>query len=407
MSLEYPHFTNPFAPGAGHRPPYLAGRNNEKFEFSELLKQSIIRQNLILTGLRGIGKTVLLEEFRPISVAAHWLWAGTDLSESASLSDERIATRLLTDLALVTANLSVTRHQLSGVAYAEMVDCDNRKLSYETLLNIYRAAPGLPADKLKVALEIAWTAIDAAGIPGVVFAYDEAQNLSDHAGKEQYPLSLLLDVFQSIQRKGFRFLLVLTGLPTLFPRLVEARTYSERMFHVVFLKRLSDAESRAAITEPIARNDCPVTFGAESVDAIVRMSGGYPYFIQFICKEVYDIWMQSRSDLRPIPQEEILRKLDSDFFAGRWSKATDRQRHLLTIIASILLDSGSQEFTVQEIVERSKEIEGSKPFSSSHVNQMLVSLAHAGLVYKDRHGKYLFAVPLLDQFILRQVTPRF
>ena len=62
---------------------------------------------------------------------------------------------------------------------------------------------------------------------GLVFAYDEAQNLSDHAAKNEYPLSLLLDVFQSIQKKGIPFLLVLAGLPTLFPKLVEARTFSE------------------------------------------------------------------------------------------------------------------------------------------------------------------------------------
>jgi Fe2+ or Zn2+ uptake regulation protein len=91
--------------------------------------------------------------------------------------------------------------------------------------------------------------------------------------------------------------------------------------------------------------------------------------------------------------------LDTDFFAGRWSKATDRQRELLLIIAR--LENSDNEFTVHEIVEQSKSHD--KPFSSSHVNQMLSALADTGLVYKNRHGKYSFAVPLLGSFIKRQM----
>jgi Fe2+ or Zn2+ uptake regulation protein len=94
----------------------------------------------------------------------------------------------------------------------------------------------------------------------------------------------------------------------------------------------------------------------------------------------------------------IIRKLDKNFFAGRWAKATDRQRDLLSVIA--MLDNCDEEFTVQDIVIQAKTI--ANPFSSSLVNQMLSTLTDAGLIYKNRHGKYSFAVPLLGQFILRQ-----
>lgn len=97
--------------------------------------------------------------------------------------------------------------------------------------------------------------------------------------------------------------------------------------------------------------------------------------------------------------DEILRKLDSDFFSGRWNRATDRQRELLSVISS--LKNCDEEFTVQEIVDKSKS-KGGKSFSGSHVNQMLSKLADAGLVYKNRFGKYSFAVPLLGRFIQRQ-----
>ncbi|XRA10547.1 ATP-binding protein [Mycobacterium avium subsp. hominissuis] len=88
-------------------PPHLAGREREHAEFDQLLRQDPVLKNLILTGLRGVGKTVLLETFKPRAVAAGWHWVGTDLSQSASVSEESLATRILTDLAVVTSSMTV------------------------------------------------------------------------------------------------------------------------------------------------------------------------------------------------------------------------------------------------------------------------------------------------------------
>ena len=97
----------------------------------------------------------------------------------------------------------------------------------------------------------------------------------------------------------------------------------------------------------------------------------------------------------------LTRKLDADFFAGRWARATDRQRALLSVISR--LENCDDEFTVQEVVEKSRRTLD-KPFSSSHTNQMLAALAAQGLVFENRHGRYSFAVPLLGRFIRRQST---
>src|SRR4051794_21840047 len=107
-------FANPFRPGAGHTPPYLAGRRQEEMEFRKLLSQTVILDNMVLTGLRGVGKTVLLESFKPIAMSENWLWVGTDLSESASVSEEHLAQRIITDLSVVTRNIYIgTIRQLS------------------------------------------------------------------------------------------------------------------------------------------------------------------------------------------------------------------------------------------------------------------------------------------------------
>lgn len=404
MSSTVPQkFRNPFRPGAGHMPPYLAGRETESKEFKRLLGQEVILENLILTGLRGLGKTVLLETFKPLAIQADWLWVGTDLSESVSISEDNLATRLLTDLSVVTSSIVIASSDVAAFGFGGEATSVQHTINYPALVQIYNHTPGLAADKIKSVFETVWSALKTRSKRGLVFAYDEAQNLADHASKDQFPLSLLLDVFQSIQRKGIPFMLVLTGLPTLFSKLVEARTYAERMFHVMFLEQLDEGSSRDAILKPIESSRCPVRLDGHSVETIYKITGGYPYFIQYVCREVFDVWIQKVDSGEPppsIPVDEIIRKLDSDFFAGRWSRATDRQRDLLGVIAQ--LETCETEFTVQEVVDLSGKLL-EKPFSSSHVNQMLASLGEAGLIYKNRYGKYSFAVPLLSQYIHRQM----
>src|SRR5208337_2652575 len=111
-------------------------------------------------------------------------------------------------------------------------------------------------------------------------------------------------------------------------------------------------------------------------------------------REAYDIVLQRvrgegglKRNRITIPFNEIVQKLDNDFFAGRWAKATDRQRDLLAVVAD--LPHCDKEFTVQEVVEKSRDYL-KKPFSPSHVNQMFGTLSEAGLVFKNRHGKYSF-----------------
>ncbi len=395
------HYSNPFRPGAGHQPPFLAGREHEKHEFLRLIDQDVILDNLVLTGLRGVGKTVLLDRLKPLAIDKGWLWVGTDLSESASLSEERIALRLLTDIAVVTANIEINRREQLGVGFSADAKSVSETLDYAVLKRWFDHTPGLIQDKLRHVLDAVWLCVKKTGFKGIIFAYDEAQNLSDQVKKEEYPLALLLDLFQSIQKRNIPMMLVLTGLPTLFPKLVESRTFAERMFSVLFLQKLDDTHSRAAILKPIEDQQSTLSLDTDSVDSIVQLSGGYPYFIQFMCREVYDVFIQkiNRQEQPTVPVDEIVRKLDADFFAGRWARTTDRQRALLSVIAQ--LPHCDDEFSVQDIVEQSKEAV-SKSFSASHTNQMLGALADSGLIYKNRHGRYAFAVPLIGQFIQRQ-----
>ncbi len=382
-------------------PPHLAGREREYAQFDRLLEQDEILENLVLTGLRGVGKTVLLETFKPRAIQHGWLWATADLSESASISETALAERLLADLALITSSATITKTGAEQrIGFGAPDEPREVPLSHEVLVGVYARTPGLTSDKIKATLEFAWEHLRQQSDQKVIFAYDEAQNLTDHAGKDQFPLSVLLDVFQSIQKKGIPFMLVLAGLPTLFPKLVDARTYAERMFRVVTLTKLSADESREAIIKPVEVAECPVNLTPDSVEVIIHESAGYPYFIQFICREVYDVFIRQHADeeSKSVPIEAIQHKLDADFFAGRWAKITDRQRELLWAVAH--LEHADEEFTISELTELTKVLLP-KGFSPSNANQMLASLAERGMIYKNRFGKYSFAVPLLGRFILR------
>ena len=386
---------NPYKPGAGHSPPHLAGRTDEISEFKRFLGQDEITKNVILTGLRGVGKTVLMDDrYKPEALRAKWAWVGSDLSESAFLSEANLCVRLLTDLSVYSSSLSVVgRSESFGFNAPETV---NRPLDFDLLMTVLDATPGLTADKLKTVLDLVWKAAAQRGLRGIVFAYDEAQVVSDQKEKDQYPLAVLLETFQSIQRRGARCMLLLTGLPTLFPRLVESRTYAERMFAVQEIGRLTPKASREAILVPLEKSSW--TFSDEAVEQIIETADGYPYFIQFICRQAFDYRFSNPGE-DSIPIEPIVRQLDANFFSGRWETLTDRQRDLLYCIANC--EHADDEFGISEVVEASRKTKSVKRFSANDVSQILPRLIEKGLVYKNRHGKYSFAVPLFSRFIRR------
>lgn len=387
---------NPFKPGAGHLPPYLAGREQEVSTFKEHLNQGDVLKNVILTGLRGTGKTVLMDsKYKLEAQRAGWVWVGSDFSESSFLTEVNLCVRLLTDLSVFSSTLSVPTER-GGLGYHASAT-EEKNLTYDALLDVFANLPGLTADKLKGTLELVWSAALQKSTRGIVFAYDESQLVTDREGKNEYPLAVMLETFQSLQKKGTRYLLLLTGLPTLFSKLVESRTYAERMFTVQELGRLTDKDSELAIEKPLEKSKWKFT--KYGVQKIIDVTDGYPYFIQFFCRETFD-HLKSNPDDTAIPLDAITRKLDSDFFAGRWDRLTDRQREFLYCV-SYLPDPDS-EFTITEVVDKSQSMD-MKSFNRGDASQMLPRLIEKGLVFKNRHGKYSFAVPLFSRFIRRKL----
>ena len=394
---------NPYQPGAGHSPPYLAGRQKEREEFQRLLNQTTILENVIVTGIRGIGKTSLLRDFlKPDAAKAGWLWVDNDMSESASVSEANLLKRILADLGVKIGGMTAIRGETLEVGFFDSSNTTEIKADYAFLSQVAERTPGLASDKLKAVLSLVWKILQRQenGVKGIVLAYDEAQNMSDHEKRKEFPLSMLLDVFRSLQSQGVPYMLLFTGFPPLFPKLVEARTFAERMFQMIQMNYLTPEEAKDAMLKPLeGASDRIREFFEMHARSIYDLTHGYPYFIQYWCRELYEYVTVSHTQDEDIV-DRIQSKLDADFFDGRWQQLTDRERDLLTIVAGSL-SADRDEFTVRQISGPPPNPE-IKKFGSSQANQMLATLSGKGMVFKNRHGKYLLAIPMLAKYIRRQ-----
>jgi hypothetical protein len=139
------------------------------------------------------------------------------------------------------------------------------------------------------------------------------------------------------------------------------------------------------------------------VRQIIDLSSGYPYFIQFICKEVFDVWIQKigSGQAASVPVSDIVKKLDLRFYSGRWDNASDRQRDFMMIMA--MTPSSNGEFTQQEIAQASEDVIPDKSFSVASTGMMLKTLTDLGFVFRNRRGKYSFTVPMMSDFIIRRM----
>ena len=185
--------------------------------FDRFLQQDTVLTNVVFNTSKDIGSTDPVDKFHHMATIRGWAWIGSTLSETVSLTEHGFALQILKDLSAFTSN-------------------EPNGPDHDRLNDIYSSTPGLTADRIKAVLGAV-----AEYLPGqkIVFAYDEVQNLSENAAKNQFPLAVLLDVFQAIQRQDLPYMLVLSGHSDLFFKMVETRTYAERMFRIYHSEAIS------------------------------------------------------------------------------------------------------------------------------------------------------------------------
>jgi hypothetical protein len=379
---------NPYAPGAGTKPPALTGRDEQLDTFQILLdrlNRGIAGQSMIVKGLRGVGKTVLLNTFEDLAVERDWLTVYKECEERTSLPAvvARYCHRLMAELKPSRKMAERLRSVASSLGTFTLADPSGFELSFD----FGRAEA--PAEKLSddftdLLLAVA-TAAQERG-RGVVFLLDEVQFLHpDEFG----PFVIGL---HRINQKALPMTCVAVGLPSLPALAGEARSYAERLFDYPQIDRLPRGAADEALVRPARVRG--VEYEADALDLIYDQTAGYPYFLQVYGKYTWNVAngpAVSRADVErggELAQEA----LDEGFFLVRAERATEGERRFMRAMASL----DGPPYAIADLVSAL----GKK--SSTQISFQRDSLIKKGLIYAPRLATLDFTVPRFDDYMRRR-----
>ncbi len=381
---------NPYAPGAGQRPPALAGRDEELRAFDVVLARvarARPERSMVLTGLRGVGKTVLLNALRSSAVRAGWGTGKLEARPGQSLRRPlgaalHMAVRELGRRSETDAALGIVR------AFIEAEAGPGAKLRERWNPGIRVPPTRGRADSGDIEIDLVEILTDIGGLAadtgtGVALFIDEMQDL------EPTDVSALCAACHEVGQQSLPLIVVGAGLPHLPAVLSAAKSYSERLFRYVRIDRLSRAAADQALAEPAAQEDVAVE--PDALAAMYAETGGYPYFIQAYGKAVWDAATVSpigTSDVAvAVPRAEA--ELAVGFFGSRFERATPAEREYLRAMAEI---GGEEPVGTAEVAAHLNR----KPQSLSPARD---SLMKKGLVYSGERGKVSFTVPHFGRYL--------
>jgi hypothetical protein len=392
---------NPYAPGAGQRPPELAGRDRELEVFDVVLERvahNRPERSLVLTGLRGVGKTVLLNTLR--SQAINRLW-GTGKIEARP---EQPMRRPLSAALHMAVRELAPRHRAPhriddflGVlkAFALRSNPGGAKLRDRWQPGIDVPPATGRADSGDIEIDLVELFTDAASIAtdvgtGIALFIDEMQDLS------AADVSALCAACHELSQTGAPLIVVGAGLPHLPALLSAAKSYSERLFRYQRIDRLDRISADHALCAPALREG--VEYEAKALDALYEASGGYPYFVQAYGKATWD--HAPRSPVTPadvrVAAPEAEAELAVGFFGSRYERATPAEREYMRAMASLSTLDGEGEAVPTAEVARALE---RRPASLSPARDALIK---KGLIYSGERGTVAFTVPHFGRYLRTQ-----
>ncbi|TPE59564.1 ATP-binding protein [Sandaracinobacter neustonicus] len=381
---------NPFAPGAGTRPPELAGRD-------ELLERAAVAldrialgrpaRSFILYGLRGTGKTVLLGEIRRDAEARGLQAMRVEAPEGRSLPAMLAAP--LRALLLKLDRMESTK-QGAQKALRALASFAKLKVAYHDIEVTIDAEPekgvadsgDLEVDLTELLLALGEAAKERG--TAAILAIDEIQYV------KEAEMAALISALHAVAQAQLPVAMVAAGLPQLLGQMGRAKSYAERLFEYVEVAALVPGEARNAILIPIEREEESIEPAA--VEAIVAATEGYPYFLQEWGKHAWDLAFASPISLQDVENASItaLAELDASFFRVRFDRLTPSEKRYMRAMAEL----------------------GPGPHRSGDIAEMLGklvtqlaptrnSLIRKGMLYSPAHGDTAFTVPMFDQFMKR------
>ncbi|WP_091288727.1 ATP-binding protein [Amycolatopsis xylanica] len=390
---------NPFAPGAGQRPPELAGRERELKAF-EVVLERVARgrpeRSLMLTGLRGVGKTVLLGELRSMAIKHRWGAGKIEARPDTELRRPLSAAlhRAIRDLA-VRHRAPDRVEEVLGVlkAFALKANKPDAKLrdrwqpGIDVPAAVGRADSGdIEIDLVELFTEVAELASDVG--TGVALLIDEIQDLMPD------DVSALCAACHELSQSNAPFVVVGAGLPHVPAVLSASKSYSERLFRYARIDRLEREDADRAVLAPIEREDAGIEL--EALDALFDASGGYPYFIQAYGKAAWDAAPADPITVKDVQMAapEAESELAVGFFGSRYERATPAEREYLLAMAELTQGRDESAATADVAVYL-----GRKPSSLSPARD---SLMKKGLVFSAERGHIAFTVPHFGHYLLKR-----
>ncbi len=386
-------YNNPFNPGAGVSPPELAGRSDvleQAITALERTKRGRHAKSLMILGLRGVGKTVLLNEIRKEAEGRGYLVEqieardGEDLRQLLIHALRRVLLQLDRPgqtIEAVKKGLRVLRSFIGkitvsagGVDVTLGVDpepghADSGDFEADVKDVLVATAQASKATKRPVALLI-----------------DELQYVS------RAELAALIRGMHAVNQEGLPLLLFGAGLPQLAGQAGDAKSYAERLFDFPRLDRLDKDDACKAIRDPVEDEDAHIEEGA--LDEIYAQTRGYPYFLQ---EWGYNAWNVAQGDSitgkdAVAATDQSIRKLDESFFRVRFDRLTPLEREYMRYLAE--LGEGPQ---------RSSDVAKAMKRSASSLGPTRDNLIKKGMIYAPEHGQVAFTVPLFDEFMRREM----
>lgn len=382
---------NPFSPGAGSPPPELVGRaiilENAKILFTRVLK-SRAEKSFLLTGLRGVGKTVLLNEIARIAEQAQYHVILFEAHENKSL-----AAMLIPQL----RNLLFSFSRLANAGYKAKKALSVLKSFISTVkIKIGEIEFGVGIDPdigsadsgdLEIDLPNLFVAIAEAAQErktAIAILIDEIQYVS------LTELSALIMAMHKMQQRQLPLVLVGAGLPNLPALMGDSKSYAERLFRFPVIGPLSKLDTITALQDPVKA--CHVKFTQDALNEIYRVTQGYPYFVQEWGYQCWNYAKKSPMNLNTVKDATpaVLRCLDEDFFRVRFDRLTPAEKKYLRAMAKL-----------GEMPHRSGEIASILEGNVSHFAKVRAHLIKKGMIYSPAYGETAFTVPLFGEFMRR------
>lgn len=385
--------TNPFSPGAGSPPPELVGRD-AVLEQARIalgrIKQGRPEKSLLLTGLRGVGKTVLLNEIENMARVTDYRTVNIEAHENKSLGlllAPYLRSLLLELDRIAGAGDKVKRGLAVLRSFIGAIKLTANDVSFS--LDIEPAHGLADSGDLEIDLPALFVAVAEA-------AQDRQRAIAIFIDEIQYfnskELGALIMAMHKIQQRQLPLVLVGAGLPILPGLAGESKSYAERLFSFPHIGALSKEDSAKALQEPAS--EMGVAFEDAALEEVFDLTKGYPYFLQ---EWGYQSWNKAHAS--PITLQVVrdataivIPRLDQNFFRVRYDRLTPSEKNFIRAMAGL-----------GPSAQRTSDIADALGMKLNTIGPVRAKLIKKGMIYSPAHGDMAFTVPLFDEFMLRAI----